>query len=410
MKTLDIAHFGQVFTPEFIIEIMLDLMQNKGRILEPSCGDGAFLRHLPQSVGIEIDKTIAHPSALNMDFFAYPLSESFDTIIGNPPFVRYQDILDSTKSAFAPFHSLFDKRTNLYLFFIYKCILHLKSRGELIFITPRDFLKSTASVRLNDFIHAQGTITHFFDLGDSKIFSNAEPNCAIWRFEKDNFSRQTHFVAHSHRHKFTRILAPKNRYFQCVNGQIIFSKNAYSVPFSKLFFVKVGAVSGADSIFTSQKHGNMDFVGSQTAKSGATKRMIYGEFGKHSAYLKAHKAELLRRKIRAFSEANWYQWGRDYFKSELPRIYVNTKTRNKRPFFLHDCKAYDGSILAIFPRFEIDSVMLQILCDKLNALDWAELGFVCDGRFLFSQRSLENALLDESFSEILAQVGTKLGA
>ncbi len=27
----------------------------------------------------------------------------------------------------------------------------------------------------------------------------------------------------------------------------------------------------------------------------------------------------------------------------------------------------------------------------LNEVDWTDLGFVCDGRFLFSQRSLENA-------------------
>ena len=86
----------------------------------------------------------------------------------------------------------------------------------------------------------------------------------------------------------------------------------------------------------------------------------------------------------------------------MPRIYVNTKTRNKKPFFLHPCKAYDGSILAIFPKFKVDSTMLQEICDKLNDTDWQELGFVCDGRFLFSQRSLENAMLDSGlFGNIL---------
>ena len=87
-------------------------------------------------------------------------------------------------------------------------------------------------------------------------------------------------------------------------------------------------------------------------------------------------------------------------KNEMPRIYVNTKTRNKKPFFLHPCKAYDGSILAIFPKFKVDSIMLQNLCDKLNNTDWRELGFVCDRRFLFSQRSLENAMLDSSFNAL----------
>ena len=53
--------------------------------------------------------------------------------------------------------------------------------------------------------------------------------------------------------------------------------------------------------------------------------------------------------------------------------------------------------LAIFPKFKVDSTMLQKICDKLNDIDWQELGFVCDGRFLFSQRSLENVVLDSSF-------------
>ena len=83
----------------------------------------------------------------------------------------------------------------------------------------------------------------------------------------------------------------------------------------------------------------------------------------------------------------------------MPRLYVNAKTRNKKPFFLHSCKAYDGSVLAIFPKFKVSFADLKLLCEKLNSIDWNELGFVCDGRFLFSQRSLENCLLDESFSE-----------
>ena len=33
----------------------------------------------------------------------------------------------------------------------------------------------------------------------------------------------------------------------------------------------------------------------------------------------------------------------------------------------------------------------------LNEVNWAELGFVCDGRHLFTQRSLETCLLPEDF-------------
>ncbi|MGX2982523.1 Eco57I restriction-modification methylase domain-containing protein [Helicobacter sp. 23-1045] len=461
-SSLNVAQLGQVFTPQNIVANMLKLVRSVERVknprfLEPSCGNGAFFTHLPSNtIGIEIDKAQIHcyaflqathngtispslaegdkgggfydlaidfthplaPSAregesidchdfaifdtitksrndgtiLNTDFFAYPVSEKFDTIIGNPPYVRYQDILDSTKSLLKPFSDIFDLRSNLYLFFIYKCVLHLRDRGELIFITPRDFLKSTASVKLNASLHAQGSITDFVELGDKRIFSKAQPNCVIWRFEKGDFSRKCNYQNLQDCHE--------KKIFNCISGQIIFTRKRYEIPFSSLFFVKVGAVSGADSIFANEKFGNMDFVCSFSAKTGKTKKMIYGDFGKNCAYLAEFKSQLKARKIKKFDEHNWWEWGRDYHKSESPRIYVNSKTRNKKPFFLHPCNAYDGSVLAIFPRFEVDNASLQKICEMLNNVDWEELGFVCDGRFLFSQRSLENCLLGSEFGEI----------
>jgi adenine-specific DNA-methyltransferase len=34
-------------------------------------------------------------------------------------------------------------------------------------------------------------------------------------------------------------------------------------------------------------------------------------------------------------------------------------------------------------------------------VNWQELGFVCDGRFLFTQRSLQTSVLPDSFSRFL---------
>ena len=103
----------------------------------------------------------------------------------------------------------------------------------------------------------------------------------------------------------------------------------------------------------------------------------------------------MSRRIRAFDETNWWQWGRGYYQSDRPRVYVNAKTRRPQPFFVHDCPHYDGAVLAIFPHDP--AVNAEALAKALNAVDWNDLGFVCDGRFLFTQRSLEQAPLPRSF-------------
>ena len=61
-----------------------------------------------------------------------------------------------------------------------------------------------------------------------------------------------------------------------------------------------------------------------------------------------------------------------------------------RPFFTSNHNAYEGSILAIFPKYEVN---LEKCCNYLNSLNWNELGFKCGNRFIFNQKSLENCLI-----------------
>lgn len=379
---LNVDHLGQVFTNATIVKEMLQLRKNNGSILEPSCGAGAFFHQIDQCVGIEYDNQVCPSNAINMDFFDYDVGHKFDTIIGNPPYVKYREIYSETKNKLQM--ELFDERSNLYLFFIKKCIDHLNENGELIFIVPRDFIKASSSVNLNKYIYSQGTITHWQDFGDKILFPGFAPNCVVFRFQKGDFSRKT-FTLHG------------EKTFLEMNGQLIFSSTDYIVKFSDLFFVKVGAASGADKIFTSEK-GNMDFVYSGTRESGKTKRMFYNVA---DSSLLTYKDLLLKRKIFKVNENNWYKWGRSFFESQMPRIYVNNKTRKISPFFLHESNAYDGSVLAIFPKFPILSQQhLEKICETLNQVDWSELGFKCGGRYLFTQRSLEQSFLPDNFSEI----------
>lgn len=384
---LDVTIRGQVFTPARIVTLMLSLQQNRGRTLEPSAGDGAFSKHIPDCVAIELDAQVAPKGALLQNFFAYPSAEKFSTVIGNPPYVRFQDIETATRALLD--NKGFDGRSNLYLFFIKKAVEHLAPAGELIFIVPRDFIKLTAARTLNSWLYERGTITHWIETGDERIFRDAVPNCAIFRFELGNYTRTTQWRALNDASWQTRI-------FTEMGGQLAFLDQGLSVPFSSLFEVKVGAVSGSDPSFT-HPEGNVEFVCSKTQATGVTRRMLYNVF--HPGLL-PHKERLLARRVRRFDEANWWAWGRAYHDTPNRRIYVNGKTRRPHPFFVHESTAYDGSILAIFPKNPAMDVGLATTLLN-HAVPWEQLGFVVGGRFVFSQRSLETCLLPDVFCALL---------
>jgi adenine-specific DNA-methyltransferase len=259
-----IKNLGQVFTQLREIKLMSKLIQNSGTILEPSCGTGNFSNYLnsidKQCTSIEFDKDICPHFALNVDFFDYNISNKFDTIIGNPPYVAFKEIMDSTRSKLDL--TKYDRRTNLHIFFIDKCLKHLKDNGEIIFLTPRDFIKQTSANSLINTLHDMGTMTHFYDYGDQILFKGFSPNCAIWRFEKDNFSHKTELIDGA-------IVRQQN-----INGQFIFSNKIYDYDMSSLFNIRVGGVSGLDSVFVHEK-GNKEFVYSKTAKTNQTRKIYY---------------------------------------------------------------------------------------------------------------------------------------
>jgi adenine-specific DNA-methyltransferase len=372
---MNIKTLGQVFTPKNIVDIMLGLSKNRGNVLEPSCGDGAISNRLNEYstvTKIEIDEAFKADDVLNIDFFSYSTDNKFDTIIGNPPYVNFKQISENTKNLLS---KNFNTNTNLYVYFIEKCIRHLKPYGELIFIVPRDFLQATSAYLLNKLIYEKGTITDYIDFGEEQIFKNASPMCIIFRFEMNNFNRQTNCGLYFHENK----------------GILNFSKHKDFIHFKDLFYVKVGALTGNNKIFENVD-GNESFVYSETRQTGELRKMF---FNVENEYIKKHKDILIQR--HGVKPSDYYKFMRSHFISNDKRIYVNTKTRIRDPFFINECINYDGSVLGVFPRNQ--KIDIQKYADFLNDIDWQDLGFICGGRYLFGAAALENTLIPRSIYE-----------
>jgi tRNA1(Val) A37 N6-methylase TrmN6 len=108
---------GGYYTPAPVALFLAKWLLSKRprALLEPACGDGAFVRaldglhnHAMRLTGIEIDegeaakareaarknRLLRNTEILNRNFLAWALEsqEQYDAALGNPPYVRYQYI------------------------------------------------------------------------------------------------------------------------------------------------------------------------------------------------------------------------------------------------------------------------------------------------------------------------------
>ena len=226
MKT--IRELGQYFTKDDGLKnkVLQLVMNNPDVILEPSVGQGDLIQIIHNHNNkihfdmYEIDNKIklldGIPNNVNYeDFIEADIKKKYETIIGNPPFVR------TTKG-------------NLYIDFIEKCYNLLKNNGELIFIIPSDFFKLTSASKLLNNMITNGTFTHIYHPHNENLFENASIDIIVFRYCKNN--------------KLLKQVLYNNELLYIINneGLITFNKNnnINNVSFKDYFNIYVGLVSG----------------------------------------------------------------------------------------------------------------------------------------------------------------------
>lgn len=229
----NIKKLGQVFTPKNIVDFMIKQSNPTINqfIIEPSCGDGAFIIGLlnffvqkysiqdiqvwfeTKLVALDIDELIVEKCKANIqnwfkqhnvsnihlnsiyhvDALTYQpnpslldllTNQKFDLCIGNPPYVQAQHMdktqLDYIKSNFK---SCKKYKPNLYYVFIEK-FLALSNR--LIFIVPNSFQSNLSGKYIKELIH-QHSVSEIIDFKHDKQFSNADTyTCIIDLTNDDN--------------------------------------------------------------------------------------------------------------------------------------------------------------------------------------------------------------------------------
>jgi adenine-specific DNA-methyltransferase len=217
---------GGYYTPVQIADFLTSwaIQSKDNRILEPSCGDGIFLEsaymrlkdlgasnrkalsniHAVELNRIEYQKTKERMKELvngdidnleikNDDFFSIFLkglrNEKFDSIIGNPPFIRYQNFDEKIRER--ALEILKDagleasKLTNIWMPFLVASSLMLTKYGRLAMIVPAELLQVKYAAKLRLFLsefYSSIIIITFKKL----VFPDIQQEIVLFLGEKNN--------------------------------------------------------------------------------------------------------------------------------------------------------------------------------------------------------------------------------
>jgi adenine-specific DNA-methyltransferase len=161
------------------------------------------------------------------------------------------------------------------------------------------------------------------------------------------------------------------------------------------FNVYVGLVSGKDEVYRAPI-GNIDILND---KDRVEKYIFTESFPTNNAlidlHLQAHKPELIARKIKKFSEKNWYEWGAPRNITTIqknwgkPCIYVRNMTRKKEVAFIGTVQYFGGSLLCLIPKTE--SNIQKIVC-YINT-ETFQKDYMYAGRFKIGHKQISTAII-----------------
>ena len=228
---------GQVFTPNWIISEILDLVGYDNEdildkyILEPSSGDGAFLfeivnRYINTCInkkietleikerlekyiyGVELDeveyiKSIQNLNQLvnkklninedlnwkvfnqnTLDFYKNHFGY-FDFVVGNPPYIRIHNLETKTRETLKKDFLFSEGTIDIYLSFFEMGFKMLKNDGFLGYITPNSYLHNSSYNLFREYLKNERIVKTLIDFKANKVFKGFSTYTAITIINKN---------------------------------------------------------------------------------------------------------------------------------------------------------------------------------------------------------------------------------
>jgi hypothetical protein len=226
---------GIFITPRSIIAALMDRLPLgfvPRRILEPSAGTGEIANYArTRYPDAHIDAVEINPTIFDVisrvsppynyvcaDFTTWTPSESYDLIVGNPPFV----VCDKG-SVPEPYRAHIVGRPNLFGIFILHSLSMLKVGGILAFVVPASFLNAAYYAKIRNHMKALGTLLSVDEYRDGGFMDTQQLTIGLV-FRKDREDPDD-----SHEKNLDTLLSDGCAYSLCFNGDFIFSSNVASL-------------------------------------------------------------------------------------------------------------------------------------------------------------------------------------
>lgn len=228
----DVPNHGEVFTRRWVVEVLLDLTGYTGdrdlgqlRLLEPSCGSGAFLKPAVERLIVSAQRHGRELASLGDAVRAYDLQAGHvqtcrvlcgdlltaagvpasvasslaegwvrqadfllsgllgeiegrpevedhlaDVIIGNPPYIRYDDLADDIVTLYRNAWPTMQGRGDIYIGFIERSLRMLRPAGRIGFICADRWMRNAYGAALRKLITSRYAVEHIWAMHDVDAF------------------------------------------------------------------------------------------------------------------------------------------------------------------------------------------------------------------------------------------------
>ncbi|WP_187852010.1 class I SAM-dependent DNA methyltransferase [Helicobacter pylori] len=117
----------------------------------------------------------------------------FDCIIGNPPYIRQEQIKDIKPLLQKQYQNFYNSTADIYTYFFALSYHLLKEKGFNAFITSNKYARAKYGTKLRELLLKKTTIVSYMELNALKVFESATVDTSIMSFIKQSPPKESRF-------------------------------------------------------------------------------------------------------------------------------------------------------------------------------------------------------------------------